>query len=427
MGQIVGQNGLEKVYDRVLQGIDGGRMVEVDRLGIPRRSVGYRDPVPGNGLELTIDARLQETAETALAEQLKNLRDNGLAPAADAGVAIALDPRTGEVLALTSKPGFDPNLFVGGIRAADYRRLVEDPRRPFTNRAVAGEYPPGSTFKAIVGLAALTEGRVTLADRFLCQGYDPVYPKKKCWIVERNLVHGLQDIVAGFKNSCNIVFYELGRRVGPDKLAQYARMFGLGDLTGIGLPGEGKGLVPDTAWKQRVYHERWYFPETMDFAIGQGFLTVTPLQLAQVYMAIANGGTIYRPFLVRAVLDPEGRVKERFHPEVSRRIAFEPKALAIVKQGLSAVTEEGGTAYSAFVDLPVKVAGKTGTAQNSQGPSHGWFVGMAPAEDPRIVVAVLIEHGTSGSMAAAPVARKLFDTYFGRTAVADAENGRRNE
>ena len=318
MGQIVGQDGLERVYDALLQGVDGGRLVEVDHVGRPSRTVGYRQPIPGDGLVLTIDGAIQQAAETALAEQLETLREKKLAPSADAGAVIALDPRTGEILALTSRPGFDPNLFVGGIRAADYQGLIADARRPFTNRVVAGEFAAGSTFKVITGLAALTEGKVNLADRFFCNGYDPVYSKKKCWTVGSRAPHGLQDIITGFKNSCNIVFYELGRRVGPDKLAQYARMFGLGELTGIGLPGERKGLVPDTTWKRRVYNDRWYFPETMDFAIGQGFLNMTPVQLAQVYMAIANGGTIYRPWLVRAVVDLDGQVKERFRAEVSQ-------------------------------------------------------------------------------------------------------------
>ncbi|MGE5598921.1 MAG: penicillin-binding protein 2, partial [Bacteroidota bacterium] len=304
MGQIVGQDGLEKVYDRVLQGEDGGRLVEVDHTGAVRRTVGYRDPVPGDGLILTIDAKLQETAETALAGQLADLRAQRTAPDADAGAVVALDPRNGEILAMTSRPGFDPNLFVGGIRAADYRRLTNDARRPFTDRVVAGEYPAGSTFKVVTGLAAVTEGLVSLKDRFFCTGYDPVYPRKKCWTVGKREPHGVESIVDGFKNSCNIVFYELGRRLGPDKLAEYARAFNLGRPTGIGLPGERAGLVPDTDWKRRVYRDRWYFPETMDFAIGQGFLNMTPLQLASVYMALANGGTIYRPSLVRAVVDP---------------------------------------------------------------------------------------------------------------------------
>ena len=413
LGQIIGQEGLEKVYDRLLQGTDGGREVEVDRLGIPRRNVGYRQPTEGNGLQLTVDAVLQQAAETALGEQLADLRDKHLAPSANAGAVLALDPNTGEILAMVSQPGFDPNLFVGGISNTDYQRLINDQQHPFTNRTISGEYPVGSTFKPVVGIAALTEGKVTLDDRFYCNGYDPIYPKKKCWIVgSGRSAHGSEDIIAGFKNSCNIVFYELGRRLGPDTLAKYARMFGLGKNTGIGLPGERSGLVPDTAWKKKVYHDRWYFPETMDFAIGQGFLNMTPVQLAQVYMAIANGGTIYKPHLVNAIISPQGKQIKKLTPEVLRRVDLDAKALAIVRQGLMAVTGEGGTAHQAFVGLPVKVAGKTGSAQNSQGPSHGWFAGMAPAANPRIVVIVLVEHGTSGAMAAAPVARKVFDAFF---------------
>ncbi|MGQ9779858.1 MAG: penicillin-binding protein 2 [Bacillota bacterium] len=415
MGQIVGQDGLEKVFDRVLQGADGGRLLEVDHLGNPRRVLGYREPVPGNGLQLTIDADLQAVAEAALAEKLKELQEKRLAPSADAGAVLALDPRTGEILAMTSRPGFDPNLFVGGIDPAAYRSLVTDPRHPFTNRVVAGEFPPGSTFKVITGLAALSEDLATPADRFLCRGYDPVYPKKKCWTVGKREPHGWQDIVAGFKNSCNIVFYELGRRVGADKLAEYARSLGLGARTGIELPGERKGLVPDTAWKKRVYGERWYFPETMDLAIGQGFLTATPLQLAQMYAALGNGGIFYRPYLVRAILDPEGRTVRRFKPEITKKVHLDPKALDVVRQGLRAVTEPGGTAYQAFAGFPIPVAGKTGTAQNPHGPSHAWFVGMAPADDPQIVVVVLVEHGTSGSLAAAPIARKVMEAYFAPT------------
>lgn len=421
IGQVIGQDGLEKVFDRVLQGEEGGRLMEVDNKGVPRRNLGYRDYVPGNGLVLTIDADLQEAAEKALAEQLTRLRRDGSAPKADAGAVVALDPNTGEILALTSQPGFDPNLFVGGIKASDYNRLLTDPRRPFTNRVVSGEYPAGSSFKAVTAIAALSEGLTSPDDRFSCTGVDPVYPKK-CWTVGSREPHGAQDIIAGIKNSCNIVFYELGRRVGPDKLAGYAREFGLGAPTGIDLPGERAGLVPTTEWKQRVYRDRWYFPETMDFAIGQGFLSMTPIQLAQVYMAISNGGTIYRPQLVREVVDPSGRVLERYAPKVSRRLELDEQALAVVRRGLAAVTGPGGTAYSAFKDMPIAVAGKTGTAENPHGPGHAWFVGYAPAEAPRIVLAVLVEHGASGGMAAAPVARRILDAFFG-TAPAEAGDG----
>jgi penicillin-binding protein 2 len=417
-GDIIGKNGLERTYEKYLRGVDGGIIFEVDIRDRPLRRLENREPLPGNNLHLTIDEKLQESAEKALVDEFAYLQANTKYKKAQSGLALALDPRTGDILAMVSKPGYDPNIFTGPIPPKVAQQLYNNPLHPLTNRVLQGEFAPGSTFKPLVVTAALMEGKVTLDDRFYCNGYDGRRGFPKCWTVTNTVKvpnHGSQSIVDGIMNSCNIVMSELSRRVGINTLVKYARDFRFGKPTGINLaPGESGGFVPDPEWKRRRYKEPWYAPETAYMAIGQGALTVTPLQLAQFYMAIANDGKIYRPRAVSKITNANGETIAEFKPEIVANIKISPEANAIVKEGLEKVIAVG-TGMGAFRGFPLDkypVAGKTGTAQKPPYENNGVFACFAPAKNPEIVIIVLVEQGGSGSGAAAPVARKMLETYF---------------
>lgn len=413
MTDIVGKTGLERVYEKYLKGEDGGEQVEVDAAGRPIRLLGFANPVPGNDLVLTIEEKVQAAADEALSAQLEAMATSKY-PRAKAGAVVALDVKTGQVLAMASKPGYDPNSFVGGISGKELEAMLKNPYHPFTSRVLRVAEPPGSIFKLITATAALELGKTSPDDHFVCRGVDKY--GKRCWIASHGRTHGTQNLIEGIKNSCNIVFYELGRRVGIDELARYARMYGLGKPTGFELPGERAGLVPDRQWKRenfkRADNKKWYEAETMDVSIGQGALQTTPLQMATTIAAIGNGGTVYRPYVVREILSPEGKEIKSFKPIANNQLDVSPDTLAVLREGMAAVTAPGGTAHTAFRDFPVPVGGKTGTAQNSQGDDHAWFVSLAPIENPEIAVVVFIEQGGGGGSFAAPVARKVMAAYF---------------
>jgi len=420
-GDLIGKVGVERTFEEYLRGVDGGEQVEVNSLSQPIKVLGSLAPVPGDDVVLTIDQRVQAAAERALSEELDELSKSPKTSEAKAGAVVAMDPRTGEILAMVSKPSFDPNMFVGELSKEELAFLSSTPS-PQPNRVTSHTYPPGSAFKIITAIAALERHKVTLDDTFVCTGRDP-QSGKACWTVEHGRGHGKEDLLAGIANSCNIVFYELGRRVGIDDLAMYARVFGFGRPTGIDLfPGDASGLVPDRAWKRmnfKGYDQMWYPTETLDVAIGQGALLVTPLQLANAYATVAANGVMHVPMVARAILAPDGKVIREFTPEVASTVNVSQESLDILKQGLAKVVTEG-TAAAAFKGFPIPTAGKTGTAQNPSGASHGWFAGFAPIDNPEIVVVVLVEHGTGGSLAAAPVARKVMEAYFGLDRSADA-------
>ncbi|TCL70955.1 penicillin-binding protein 2 [Hydrogenispora ethanolica] len=417
LGDLIGKTGLERTYEDYLRGVAGGKIYEVDINGRPLRLLENKEPVPGDNLHLTIDQKVQAAAEKALDDQFLNLQKNSQWRNAKSGAVIALDPRNGNILAMVSKPGFDPNLFTGVITPEIAQKLYNNPLHPFSNRVVQGEFQPGSTFKPITVLAALMEHKVNEKDRFYCSGYDPVWGSRfKCWIYsERRGGHGSQTVVEGLKNSCNIVMAELSRKIGPDTLAKYARYFGLGQATGLNLyPGEAKGFIPDTDWKKQRFKDRWYPLETLHFGIGQGYLTVTPLQLAQVYEAIANGGKVYHPQLVSKITTPGGKVVLTNEPKVVKELNVPTEIMATVREGLSEVISEGTAAY-AFRGFPLDkypVSGKTGTVQKPPYDNSGVFAAYAPSNKPEIVVIVYIEQGGSGSGGAAPVARKILEAYF---------------
>lgn len=420
MGDVIGKTGLEKAYEYYLRGKDGGKIIEVDRRGQALRVMEERESYPGNNLQLTIDMELQDTAETALREHLQWLQANSKYKRARSGAVVALDPRNGHVLAMVSFPGYDPNLFVGNTRGKNIGALLIDEMHPFTNRAIQGEFMPGSTFKPITVMAALEEKKATIQSHFGCTGYDRIYGSKfKCWNVKKQPGgHGRQTVVEGLQNSCNMVMADLARLVGPETLAKYSRLFGLGQKTGLDLsPGENTGLVGDPQWKARRFprEPRWYPLESLHYSIGQGYINVTPLQLAMVYSGLANQGKFYTPQVVKAITSPEGKVIRRFTPRLSRTVKFDPENLALVNEGLTRVISVG-TARSFFTGFPLDkypIAGKTGTAQNKGKDDYALFASYAPANNPQIVVVVVVEEGGSGGLAGAPVARRLYETFFG--------------
>jgi penicillin-binding protein 2 len=412
-GDFCGRLGIERAYDSMLHGKDGGMLVEVDARGRSGAEISSFDPVPGARVELTVDARVQQAAYDELAVW---------AARGHPGAAVALDPRTGAVLALVSVPSFDPNQFATGINASNWNALRNDPLKPLINRASGSAYAPGSTFKLITATAGLCSGRITPQDRVYCSGviYLGRWPKR----CHKASGHGSVDMVRAIQVSCDIYFYRLGQRLGPELMAQWARTFGLGKRTGIDLvrpgdpPVERAGVVPSPEWKRKRGYGPWVGGDTVDFAIGQAMLACTPLQMCNVAAAIANGGTLYRPQLVSRIVGTtkEGgpKVIQTLQPQVLGHIPFTPEALQVVREGMLQVMRPGGTASHAT--LPgVTIAGKTGTAQQrirGKMVNHAWFVGYAPAENPSMAVCVFVEGGGHGGTVAAPIARKMFGAYF---------------
>lgn len=400
-GRVVGQSGLEALYNEDLTGEDGLRRVVVNSRGVEVSLSEDQPARAGGAVELTLSTELQ----AAMEEAFKNR----------AGSAVALDPYTGEILGLVSSPGFDPNSFTAGIEKADWEALTRDPRTPLLNRAVQGQYSPGSLFKVVVAAAGLEEGLITPETTVFCPGYASIYGHVfKC---NRPAGHGIISLGRAIGESCNVFFYQLGARLEIQRLAAYARKFGLGSLSSVDLPNEAPGLIPDSAWKERALKAPWYQGETISVSIGQGQVLATPLQMARMMAAIANGGRLVQPHIVRLV----GGKPVPY--EAPRPMGFKPSTIAAIRRGLFMAVNSGGSGQRAQVSDLI-VAGKTGSAQvvssakltkdiDSIQP-HAWFAGFAPVDDPRIVLAVLVDHGGSGGAAAAPVARAIFEKFFDR-------------
>lgn len=401
-GDIIGKFGLEKVYDKELRGENGGQQVEVDVSGKPVQILGRKEPVPGDDLELTIDINLQQAAEKAVDEQLTQI-------GAHAAAAVVMNPQTGEILAMVSRPAFDPNLFAHGISSKDWNQLNNNPYHPMDNKTITGEYPPGSTFKIVTGTAALTEGVVTPDEQIFDSGHHWIIPKGNA----DGEALGWLNFHTALAHSDNVYFYEMGNRLGIDRLEKYARMFGLGAKTGIDLPYEATGLVANRRYKEKNFDDgEWYLSETFDAAIGQGFNLVTPLQAAMVMGEIAADGKRYKPHVVNRIIAPDGSVVKDFQPELLSQLDVPEEDIKLVQDGLHDVTKYG-TAASSFRGFTVDIAGKTGTAENSQGRDHGWFVAYGPFDNPNIVVAVIVENGGYGSQSAVPIGRKILEAAFG--------------
>ena len=410
-GRIIGQNGVERTFDEYLLGETGEEVIEVDALGYPKRSLSVQRPLAGDDLYLTLDIRLQRLAEDLLGEE--------------AGAIVALDPWNGDVLALASKPGFNPNDVSGGISAKDWQRFLKDTRHPLTNRAIQGQYPPGSVFKIIMAAALLETHTLGAQELIPCHGTFPF--GRRVFRDWKAGGHGQVDLTKAIAESCDVYFYKAGNQLGIDPIATYARQFGLGEKTGIALPSERSGLVPSSEWKKKVKREPWYPGETISISIGQGFLSVTPIQMAKVASIVATNGRVVRPRLLKASrLRRTGNLKEE--PEAPiRQLAISPQTFAQIKEGLAAVVTRG-TAKLAQSEI-VSIAGKTGTAQvvalkpdgdkdknkepQKEFRDHAWFVAFAPVEHPKIAVAVLVEHMGHGGSASAPLAKTLIEAYMG--------------
>lgn len=401
-GDIIGKFGIEKIYDKELRGENGGQQVEVDVSGKPVQILGRKEPVPGDDLELTIDIKLQQAAEKAVDEQLTQI-------GAHAAAAVVMNPQTGEILAMVSRPAFDPNLFAHGISSKDWNQLNNNPYHPMDNKTITGEYPPGSTFKIVTGTAALTEGVVTPDEQIFDSGHHWIIPKGNA----DGEALGWLNFRSALAHSDNVYFYEMGNRLGIDRLEKYARMFGLGAKTGIDLPYEASGLVANRRYKEKNFDDgEWYLSETFDAAIGQGFNLVTPLQAAMVMGEIAADGKRYKPHVVNRIIAPDGSVVKDFQPELLSQLDVPEEDIKLVQDSLHDVTKYG-TAASSFRGFTVDIAGKTGTAENSQGRDHGWFVAYGPFDNPNVVVAVIVENGGYGSQSAVPIGRKILEAAFG--------------
>ena len=417
-GDYVGQAGLEKQYESYLKGKDGGKQIEVNASGRVVRIIGEQQSVAGKTLKLSIDRDLQVAASRAMGDQT--------------GAVVAVDPRSGAVLAMVSKPAYDPNVFVKKIKVADWRNINDNPKKPLQNRSIQNVYPPGSTFKPMVAIAGLVYGECDPRTTVSCPGSFYFGRRFRCWKVHGGGVTFNRAIA----ESCDVWFYKLGLRLGVDRMAQVVRQFGIGWATGVDLPSETRrkdghlGTMPDTEWKRQRYHDKWYPGETPSVSIGQGYVEVSPLQLASAIAGIANGGTIYRPHLMTAVEDATNpnNVIAASQPQVNWTVNAKPEQFELVRQAMRlAVTN--GTARA--VNMPdVAVAGKTGSAENAlhgkSMPAHAWFVCFAPLEKPEIAIACIVEHGRHGATTSAPVARAILDVYYGKKKPEDIGSGNVN-
>lgn len=407
-GDYVGKNGIEKAWENELHGNDGGRQLEVDSRGRVLRVLNESSPTVGNSLMLTVDSRLQRVAEAAFTNQ--------------AGAAVVMNVNNGEVLAFVSNPTFDPSLFAGRIPTDIWKSYLEDKRHPLENKALSGQYPPGSTFKMLTALAGLESGVINEGTTVHCDGaYEMGGSKFRCWSKSG---HGGVNLRKSLKESCDVYYYQLGEKLGVNRIAAMADRFFLGRELGIGLQNEKKGLIPTSEWKLKRFGKRWFSGETLPVAIGQGYMLMTPIQLASMVATVANEGTVYRPHLVKKVVDPDGKTIKEFIPEILGTTGVSPASFKKVKQGLFAVVNDaGGTGANARL-WDVKVAGKTGTSQvvklgedrkkavAYQHKDHGLFVAFAPFDKPEIAVAVVVEHGGGGGAVAAPIAGRILRSYF---------------
>ena len=399
-GDFIGKYGAEKAYENYLRGTRGGRQVEVNANGQVVQVLKTVNAKPGQNVYLTIDHVLQKKAESLL---------RGVA-----GAAVAMDPGSGRILALASSPSFDQNFFASGMSHEQWDSLISNPFRPMENKAIQGEYPPGSTYKIITALAGLEEGVIDEDTEVSCPGYYRFGNRTfRCW---KRGGHGRVNILKAITESCDVYFYKVGELLGVDRLAWYAKASGLGSPTGINLDKEAKGLIPTAAWKKRRTGVPWQKGETLSIAIGQGFNLATPLQMVGLTAAIANGGTRYRPMILEAIKSPDGRIIHQSQPEVIGKVPISERTLELVRTGLWAVVNsDHGTARGSRL-ADIEISGKTGTSQvigrkkddtrsENEMPAHlrphAWFVAYAPSNAPIIAVAVLVEHGEHGSSAAA--------------------------
>ena len=412
LGSFIGKYGVESQWETDLRGVDGGRQIEVDALGREIKPLRSVEPFPGNNLILTIDLDLQQVAEEAFQDKM--------------GALIAMDPKTGKILTMVSKPSFDPDLFARNISPEEWRSLIENPYHPLQNKGIQGQYPPGSVFKIVTAIAGLESGMITPDTQLTCTGTYPYGNRDfRCW---KEGGHGTLNLHRAIVESCDIYFYQVGLKVGVDRIAHYATELGLGRPTGIYLPHERPGIVPSSSWKKKRSGVPWYSGETLSLAVGQGYLNTTPLQLVNLISAVSTNGKFYLPHVVERVENIYGTVLKAYQPVEIGRANISENTLRIIQDALSGVVNEPHGTGGVCALKRVKVAGKTGTAQvvsmaqnfrkgdMNRMPlkfrDHAWFVAYAPCENPQIAIAVLVEHGGFGAAAAAPIAKKVIEKYF---------------
>ncbi|MDP3804267.1 MAG: penicillin-binding protein 2 [Candidatus Omnitrophota bacterium] len=384
----IGRSGLEKYYETYLRGVDGGTQIEVDSRGRQTRVLGVKEPLGGKDLYLTIDLSIQSICDKLLGNHV--------------GAIVVINPLDGEVLAIASHPSFDPNIFVKPNTSGQRLRLLKDRiGRPMSSRAISGLYPPGSIFKIVTASAALETREIGHNTYFVCLGsFKLGRGKFDCWKKDG---HGSLNIQGGLMNSCNVFFYNAGRLAGVDAIEHYAKLFGYGNLTGIDLPDEVKGIVPGRNWKRIYRRGNWYEGETINYAIGQGYLAVTPIQAVNMMAVIANNGSLVKPYIVRKI------DATPIAPEKRKKIELKNETMNEIRRGLyEVVNNENGTGKRAKTE-GVAVAGKTGTAQNPRGRTHAWFTGYAPYNNPKICLVVFLEHGGKGGVEPAEIARGIFE------------------
>jgi penicillin-binding protein 2 len=408
MTDMIGKEGLEYSYEKELRGTYGIAETEVDSLGKVKRSTQKQDPVAGDNLVLNIDSELQKRLYKDIEEMAAKKEGS------TGGSVVAIDPRTGAVLALVSYPSYDNNAFSGGISTADYQKLLDDKDNPLFNRAIAAEYPPGSTFKPMVAAAALQENVISPTRQITDNGSISV----GSWSFVDWKAHGQVDMVKAIAQSCDVYFYTVGggygdiKGLGSDNIKKYADMFGLGKLTGIDIPGEKSGLIPDATWKKAERNEPWYIGDTYHESIGQGDVLTTPLQIANYTAAIANGGTLYQPQLVNRIVDGSGQTVRTIDKKVLNQNFISPENIAWVQKGMRE-NVVSGSGHS-LATLKVEAAGKTGTAQYAGNTkTHAWYTVYAPYQQPEIVMAIMLEGGGEGHDASAPIAKDILEWYFG--------------
>jgi len=412
-GDLLGKRGFEKLYEDELRGEKGTMYMEVDAHGFEQHQLKGKEPLSGNDLQLTIDLDLQLEAEKAIAGR--------------AGAVVAMDVQSGRILAFASAPPVHLEDFVGGISTKNWQGLLNNIKRPLVHKTIQGQYPPGSTYKIVTALAGLSKGVIDSKTVFYCSGSMRFGNRRYgCW---KEGGHGPVSLHRALAESCDVYFYKVGLKVGVDSLEEYANRMGLGHKTGIDFEYEKSGLIPTAAWKKSAKGVSWQEGETLSIAIGQGFNLVTPLQVCQMTSALANGGILYKPFLIEKIIDPEGHVIKEFEPIIDVELIGMEKNFELIRKGLvGAVNDRHGTGKAARLK-DITVAGKTGTAQvvtmekfkeveeedvKYKHRDHAWFTSFAPAENPEIAVTVLVEHGGHGGSAAAPVAKKILERYFAK-------------
>jgi len=394
-GELIGKDGIEREYDRDLRGRDGEIQAEVDALGRPSRTLRTIPAVPGNTLVLGLDLPAQQAAEAALGDRV--------------GIVVALDPATGAIRAFASHPTFDPNAFATGIPVAAWNALLHDPRQPLIDRAIQAAYPTGSVFKIVTASAALDLGIVNRDSGFYDPGYFDYAGRR--YHDNNNESFGSLNFLTALAVSSNVVFWTISQPVGADHLSEYAHRYGLGERTGVDLPNEVPGVIPSPAWKRRALGQPWYGGDTLNMAIGQGYVLVPPIQAARMLAAVANGGAVVTPHAVVEVRSPTGQLVRLIDPPAVGEVRLRPETLATIREGLAAVVTRG-TASS--IQIPgLAVAGKTGTADSSHGKPYAWFAGYAPAAAPTLVVVAMVENAGYGAEFAGPIVQRVFEAAFG--------------